>query len=116
MKEHNMITTTNADRIRALNDQFRRNMNCGTVMLTRGIAAFDRPALTAILHKISTFTNFTQDNDPYGEHDFGTVEHDGDRIFWRIDAYDRDHRFASPDPADPTVTRRTMTVMLAEEY
>lgn len=111
-----MINITNADRIRASNDYFRRNINCGTVMLTRGIAAFDRPAITAILHKISTFNDFTQDNDPYGEHDFGAVEQDGDRIFWKIDAYDRNLRFASPDPSDPIVTRRVMTVMLAEEY
>lgn len=38
------------------------------------------------------------------------------RVFWKIDAYDRDLRFASPDPSNPAVTVRVLTVMLAEGY
>ena len=55
-------------------------------------------------------------NDPYGDADFGAFEHNGSRIFWKVDAYDRDLRYGSPDPADPRVTRRVLTIMLAGEY
>ena len=62
------------------------------------------------------FDTFTSDNDPYGEHDFGTIEWRGTRLFWKIDCYDPDMRFGSSDPADPSVTARVLTIMLAEEY
>jgi hypothetical protein len=58
----------------------------------------------------------TQNNDPHEEHDFGSFEHAGKTIFWKIDCYDRDLNYGSPDPADPIVTARILTVMLAEEY
>jgi hypothetical protein len=37
-------------------------------------------------------------------------------IFFKIDYYDRTLTAHSPDPADPAVTRRVITVMLASEY
>ena len=102
--------------IRSLNDAFRRSFLGGKVMLTRGVAAFDPPALAELLDKIRTFHDFSEANDPHSEHDFGAIDHDGDRIFWKIDAYDKAFRFHSPDASDPTVTSRVLTVMLAEEY
>ena len=41
---------------------------------------------------------------------------DGRRIIFKIDYYDRDLAYHSPDASDPAVTERVMTVMLAEEY
>ena len=55
-------------------------------------------------------------NDPHEEHDFGVVEHGGVRCFWKIDYYDREMEMLSPDPADPSVTTRVLTIMLADEY
>jgi hypothetical protein len=65
---------------------------------------------------VRTFADFSPDNDPHGEHDFGAIEQDGVRYFWKIDAYDRWMQFGSPDPADPSVTTRVLTIMRADEY
>ena len=59
---------------------------------------------------------FCEDNDPYGEHDFGAFEVEGEKLFWKIDYYDKALEHGSEDPADPTRTTRVLTVMLASEY
>jgi hypothetical protein len=102
-------------RIRELNDQLRCEHRGGTIMITAGIEAMGADFITAVdvaLTKVA----FDPGNDPYGEHDFGSVDIKGKRVFFKIDYYDRDLCFASPDPSDEAVTRRVMTIMLAEEY
>jgi hypothetical protein len=59
---------------------------------------------------------FTPDNDPYGAHDFGSLDIDGTTIFWNIDLYDNDLKFGSPNREDPSVTTRVLTILRAEEY
>ena len=66
--------------------------------------------------RVRTYDDFAPANDPYGERNFGAFEHNGNRIIWKVDAYDRDLRYGSPDPADPHVTGRVLTIMLAGEY
>jgi len=105
---------TNTAEIRRLNDAFRTTMTGGRLMLTRGIAG--RQDSNAILERIRTFSQFDEDNDPHGEHDFGGFEHAGETMFWKIDYYNLDLCAGSEDPADPEVTTRVLTVMLAEEY
>ncbi len=105
-----------ANRIAALNDGLRRTMISGRVMLTRGVACLPRPQIDEILEAIRTYDDLTPDNDPYGERDFGVIESGAHTIYWKIDCYDLDLTYASPDPADPTVTSRVLTVMLADEY
>ncbi len=100
--------------IALLNDLARTTLTDCRLVITQGIAALND--LDAIIAKVSAFAEFTDGNDPYGEHDFGAVEHKGQTVFWKIDYYDLDLCMASPDPADPTVTARVLTVMLAEEY
>ncbi len=56
------------------------------------------------------------DNDPHGEHEFGNFELAGRTFFFKIDAYDTEMRYGSPDPADPAKTTRVLTIMLADEY
>ena len=72
--------------------------------------------LEAVLAKVCAFDSVTAANDPYGEHDFGAFDHAGHTVFWKIDTYDLDLTMHSPDPSDPTVTARVLTVILAEEY
>lgn len=105
-----------AARIRTLNDAFRQSFVGGTVMFTAGVAAMSAPERCALLRAIRAFSAFDTGNDPYGEHDFGAVDQDRQRYFWKIDCYDATMAFGSPDPMDPEVTRRVLTVMLAEEY
>jgi hypothetical protein len=68
--------------VRRLNDSFRQNLIGGRVMMTRGIVG--RPDCNAILEAVKHFDAFTNDNDPYGEHDFGELEMGRDSIFWKL--------------------------------
>jgi hypothetical protein len=73
-------------------------------------------SVAAFLWKVQAFNAFTRDNDPYGEHDFGALEHEGCKVFWKIDYYDLSLSAGSDDPSDPSATCRVLTIMLAEEY
>jgi hypothetical protein len=109
-----MVSTA---RIRNLNDAFRTAPGqAAHVYVTRGIAAMPIEQQAHILQRVRSFADFTPDNDPWGEHDFGSFEHAGKKIFWKIDCYDRDLNYGSPDPSDENITERVLTVMLAEEY
>jgi hypothetical protein len=109
-------TQSAIERIRALNDQFRRTLQGGKVFITAGVDALGPQRVLAILRRVTEFNSFTPDNDPYGEHDFGSFEEGGERFFWKIDYYDEDLEHGSEDPADPERTCRVLTVMLASEY
>jgi hypothetical protein len=113
-----MTTTTESksDRIRALNDAFRRTFVGGAVMITQGVEAMPLDQRRSLLQKIRSFDAFSEDNDPHAEHDFGAVDEAGVRCFFKIDYYDRNTEHGSADPTDPAVTTRVMTIMLAEEY
>lgn len=105
------------ERIRALNDEARWYLPDGRLVVSRGIAALAVEEQAAILERVRTFDEFTSQNDPYGEHDFGAFEHAGHSVFWKIDYYDRDgEEYGSPDPSDPSLTTRVLTVLLAGEY
>jgi hypothetical protein len=103
-------------RVRAHNDDARRHLVDCKVLLTSGITALPIADQAAILDRVRHFDDFTPANDPWSEHDLGAFEHQGRRVMWKIDYFDLEERFASPDPADPTITRRVLTVMLAGEY
>jgi hypothetical protein len=110
------MADTDVVKIRVLNDHARRTFTGCRVVVTCGITALGNAALPQILRLVQQFNQFTADNDPYGEHDFGRIVYAGTEIFWKWDYYDPDFSMRSPDPSDPTVTSRVLTVMLAEEY
>lgn len=120
-------------RIARLNDLARRAMGIAcTAVATAGFRSLPDADQSWVRELIETYNAFTDDNDPYGERDFGTIyqlcdgswtterprlrEDERERVFWKIDYYDRDMRFASEDAANPAITRRVLTIMLSDEY
>jgi len=108
---------TNTARIAALNDLCRTAMGItGTLLQTPGINALPFDDQSAIREQVELFADWTPDNDPYGEHDFGSIDHAGQKVFWKIDYYNLALDGGSDDPSDAAQTRRVLTIMLAEEY
>ena len=110
------IKSTQTARIRALNDELRKDFNQGHAVMTTGIAALGAEAVARIVKTIEVYDDFCYENDPNEEHDFGSFEAEGHTIFFKIDYYDPTLTVHSPDPSDPVVTKRVITIMLAEEY
>ncbi len=107
---------TKVEQIRALNDELRQYLLGGVAMITPGIAALGQTAVERIVKTISVYDDFCHENDPYEEHDFGEFDAEGARIFFKIDYYDKTLQNHSPNPSDPNLTERVITIMLAEEY
>ena len=110
------MTTKNAKKIAVLNDELRRHGTGGRIMLTTGIQALGQAAINKILNEVRAFNAFTKGNDPWGEHDCAVLTVDNNKVIFKIDYYDRDLQYASPDPSDATKTCRVLTILLAEEY
>jgi|SRR5579863_2360858 len=111
-----MTKLAERDRIRVLNDNFRTTFLGGRVVLTSGVSELPIDTKAKLLLKVKTFDAFTNDNDPYREHDFGHVELDGETFYWKIDYYDPDCCYGSEDPSEPEKTTRVLTIMFAGEY
>jgi hypothetical protein len=103
-------------RIRLLNDRLRRLQLGGRIMLTRGVVELGPEKVQEALQLVAHFDTFDLANDPYGERDFGAVQFDGQRMFWKIDYLDPTLTVGADDPADETTCVRVLTVMLASEY
>ncbi len=111
-----MTMTDRTARIRALNDELRQTLLGGAALITPGVAALGDEAVRRVVQAVALFDDFHHDNDPYQEHDFGSFEAEGHRLFFKIDYYDLTFTAGSEDPSNATVTERVITIMLAEEY
>jgi hypothetical protein len=116
---------TDHSEIARQNDEFRRTYGQservpGQIMMTPGIAAFDALVMMKIQSAIILFNDFSEDNDPHAEHDFGafTVNVDGEdtTVWFKIDLYDPSYTAGSEKPDDTAQTRRVMTILLPSEY
>jgi hypothetical protein len=103
-------------KIADLNDEMRQTFSGGRVFMTASISALPLEVQGKIFALVRRFSDFNNDNDPYGEHDYGSFEHTGERIMWKIDYYNRDMTAGSEDPSDPAQTTRVLTIMLASDY
>ncbi len=102
------------ERIRELNDEFRTTLVGGEVLITPGVQELH--GTMEVLECVRAFKDFTEDNDPHGEHDFISFGFRGQRVFAKIDYYAPDMQHGSEDPSDPEKTTRVLTVLLASEY
>lgn len=128
LSKKNIRTSKRQKKIRELNDEIRtlvlpNYISHGSEVpsgvrffFTRGIQELFPEHMFQILAKVSNYEDFTKENDPYGERDFGNFDYEGVEIFWKFDYYDRELKYGSEDPADPEKTTRVLTVMLASEY
>lgn len=113
-----------AQNVARLNDEFRRHAGVavsrnvpGRCVMTAGIAALGQGAQAEIFKRVREFSEFTPGNDPYGEHDFGSIIASDEQVFWKIDYYeDEGMEVGSDNPADPDRSYRVLTIMLACEY
>ncbi len=113
-------------RIAELNDRFRAAFGSpsisggvpGSIVITSGVGDLEPIIQAKVFASIAVFDAFTEDNDPYGEHDFGAVDIDGaGKIFWKIDYYADDQLiYGSEAPDDLEKSYRVMTIMLANDY
>lgn len=110
------IDNEQKDKIRILNDLLRKELIGGNVLATKGVNALPDIIKAKVFELIRDFDEFTENNDPHGLHDFGEVEHQGLRVWFKIDCYDNDLKYGSPNASDPEVTKRVMTILLPEEY
>lgn len=104
------MTKQDREEIASQNDLFRAL--CMRPMVTQGVS--DLKDVFGLVQVVRRFTDFTEDNDPYGEHDFGSLEWEGQRVFWKISYYDQSLKYGE-DPLSLDC-RRVLTVMLASEY
>jgi hypothetical protein len=103
-------------RIRELNDAFRQTFAGGKVVMTASVEALPDMVTAHALVEVTRFNNFTPENDPQGEHDFGNFKLVGRTFYWKIDLYNSAMDGGSEDPTDPDKTTRVLTLMLAEDY
>jgi hypothetical protein len=105
------IDQERAEKIAVLNDEFRKAIPM-SVTITNGV--YTLPDLDGLMQAVREFDQFVEDNDPYSEHDFGSLEWHHEKVFWKIDYYDEALEYGK-DPLD-FECKRVLTMMLAEEY
>lgn len=112
---------TNTTSIQSQNDRFRKGDASipGQIIMTSGLSALLQEQSRApldLIEMVRDYDDFSEDNDPHKEHDFGAFDLNNTKIFWKIDYYDPEIKYGSEDPGDPAKTFRVLTVFLASEY
>ena len=117
MTDQSSLAASRKTKIRDLNDELRASKGAtGMLVVTNGVQARGMEFVDQAVTAVSTFDAFDTDNDPHEEHDFGCLTLHGEKLFFKVDYFDSDLAMHSPDEADPTLTTRVLTIMLASEY
>ena len=107
-------------KIQELNDKLRHNIlspiGLGQVVCTPVVSNLSFKDKLGLLCAIGRYNDFNPNNDPYGEHDYGSLNYMGEQYCFKIDYYDKDLIYHSDDPSDPTITNRVLTIMHMSEY
>ena len=101
-----------AEAIARLNDHLRKTGTGGTIVITRGVKHLTGYDAERLAEALAAYDEFDADR----ERDFGTLTLFGADTIWKVDYYDASMEFGSDEPADPNVTTRVLTVMLAQEW
>lgn len=118
MKPRVHSDTTKSVRIRELNDELRTKgfARNGKIIAMGALGQDDQAKQIRVVLGASEHTDWNSGDDPYGEHDFGKFEIDGEAFIFKIDYYSLDEMHGSEHPDDPNVTIRVMTLMYASDY
>lgn len=92
------------------NDLMRKTFIGCRVLITRGVNALDNKTKERVIEAVQNFNDFNENNDPYGEHDFGKVVVDDEEYFWKFDYYDDEYKYFKEDG------NRVLTIMRVDEY
>ncbi len=99
------------------NDRFRQCgcnvQDVGKIIIAPGV---NGPQMSAIIAKMMVYEEFNAESDPFEQHDFGVIHHDGGEYFWKIDYYDPDYEYGADPYEDDKPMRRVLTLMTSEEY
>lgn len=106
------------ENIREINDRFRvtGNPELGKVVFSSAVISEDITIVRQVMRELRTYDDFTKENDPYNEHDYGRFEIGDETFLWKIDYYDLNYHYGSEDKTDLNKTRRVLTVMKSYEY
>jgi Protein of unknown function (DUF3768) len=107
--------------VQKLNDELRQTLSSlnqpnHLIVLTPQVSCLETIYQEELLRLVTAFKDFDPGNDPHDEHDFGAIKFQGKNYFWKIDYLDLNLEYASPNPANSQLTKRVLTLMLAEEY
>ena len=100
-----------AARIRELNDQLRCKATGGRIVITCGIEALGADGVRNVLVSVAKFDDFTEDNDPWGEHDCAVLTVHGRRIIFK--AEHNPDEFLNNDLKQAMARRRTPRDLVA---
>ena len=102
------------------NDLFRQkptlNEASGRWVYTVAINAKGPAFLEDCVKAVGEYSDFTEDNDPYGTHEMGFMTVQGKKVWWKIDLFDRAYNMGSPNPSVLVETRRVLTILFPDDY
>jgi hypothetical protein len=103
--------------VRLENDIFRKTMlpsRNHRIIFSEIVADMADEKREQLITLVRNFTEFNEENDPNGEHDFGRVKLDSKDYFFKIDYLDSDWHYGV-DPLEQK-PNRVMTLMSSKEW